>query len=300
MKRDSLRTLRRWGPPLLLLAAGALFAGADTARSLIEQGNQHYAAGRFAEALACYEQAASDVARPAPELLHNLAAARFKLGQIEEARDAWVRVKEAGDAAFEAQTRYNLGNCDYAEALAATAENPQQALEHLAAAAEQYRAAVQLDSQLADARANLELTQRLRQLIEEQMESQPQTQPSECQQEGDQQQPSTQPSQGQPEQDEPSAESQPSQQQPQEGQEQDQEDAQAESQPQAEAPPPNEAAETQPNQEQQPEGAEPRPVQLTREQAERLLQMIRDAEKARRERLARQRAASQKPVERDW
>jgi hypothetical protein len=39
---------------------------------------------------------------------------------------------------------------------------------------------------------------------------------------------------------------------------------------------------------------------LTREQAERLLQMIRDAEKARRERLAQQRAASQKPVERDW
>jgi len=41
-------------------------------------------------------------------------------------------------------------------------------------------------------------------------------------------------------------------------------------------------------------------LHLPREQAERLLQMIRDAEQARREKLAREREAKQKPVDKDW
>lgn len=43
-----------------------------------------------------------------------------------------------------------------------------------------------------------------------------------------------------------------------------------------------------------------RPIQLTPEQAERLLQLVRDAERARRAELARRQAARQPPVERDW
>ncbi len=309
-----------WGAGGVVLLGSILSANAESPRELIQQGNQHYAGGRYAEALKCYEQAAAGQVSPPPELLHDLAAAHFKLGQLEEARDLWVRIKEAGDASCEARTRYNLGNCDYAEALTAAPQNPQQALDRLGEAADQYRAALQLNPRLTDARANLELAQRLKQQIEEQMQNQPQTQPSQKQKKKGQQQPSSQPQQSQPseqsqesEQDQsatsPPAQSQPAQQsKPQEAQENEEEQqrdqnqqpqSEQDQQPAPETQPKTQPAQTQPAQNEQGVN-EAVPIHLTREQAERLLQMIRDAEKARREKLAQQRTATQRPVERDW
>lgn len=317
MKQRAQRLALRWGAWVAFLLGTALVAQAENARDLVAQGNQHYAAGRYAEALKCYEQAESGQASPPPELLHDLAAAHFKLGQLDEARDLWVRIKEAGDAGFEARTRYNLGNCDYAEALAAMPQNPQQTLELLGTAADQYRTALQLDPALTDARANLELTQRLKRQIEEQLKDQPQSQPSQSQKQKDKQkQQSTQSAQSQPseqsEQDQ-SATSQPAQTQPsqqpkpqedQQGEQQQQDQSQPQQgeenqQQSAPAQPQTMPAETQPAQSEQP-AQESAVIHLTREQAERLLQMIRDAEKARREKLAQQRTATQKKVERDW
>jgi Ca-activated chloride channel family protein len=293
-------------------------ARADEVRDRVQQGNQHYAAGRYAEALKSYQEAATGQARLSPELMHDLAAVYFKLGQREEARDWWVRLKEAGDAALEARARYNLGNCDYADALDAAQQGPPLALQQLAAATAQYRAALQLDPGLADARANLELAERLKRQIEEQTKNQSQSQPTK----GDQQQgkpssssqpssqPQSQPSQageqGQQDQSATSqaAESQPAQ-PPEQGQPKEQEEQ--ESRPQAGEEEPQPSPESQPQtmpattQPAEPQEGQPTTVlHLTREQAERLLQMVRDAEKARREKLAQQRAATQKKVERDW
>jgi Ca-activated chloride channel family protein len=323
MKQRGQRPALRWGAWVAFLLGTALVGRAENVRDLIAQGNQHYAAGRYAEALKCYEEAQARQINPPPELLHDLAATHFKLGQLDEARDLWVRVKEAGDAEFEARTRYNLGNCDYAEALAAMPQNPQRTLELLATAADQYRTSLQLDPLLTDARANLELTQRLKRQIEEQLKDQPQSQPSQSQkQKNKQKQQSTQPAQSQPseqseqdqqDQQDQSATSQPAQTQPsqqpkpQEGQEGEQQQ-QDQSQPQqgeenqqqpAATQPQTMPAETQPGRNEQP-AQESTVIHLTREQAERLLQMIRDAEKARREKLTQQRTATQKKVERDW
>jgi Ca-activated chloride channel family protein len=305
------RVRRAWCGLLAGLTLGVALA-ADPAHELVAKGNGDYAAGRYAEALAAYEQAASQT-RPSPELLHDMAAANFKLGKLDAARDLWVRLKDTGDAAFAARTRYNLGNCDYADALAAAQQNPQAALQHLAVAAEQYRAALRLDPQFADARANLELTQLLKQQIEEQSQQQPQSQPSgdQSQEQQDQQQqsppsqPSSQP-QSQPsrQQQEQSAQSQPAESQPAPQPESQPGDEPDDEQPEGEPPPPTTQPEmpppeTQPAGEQQQAG-EASPIQMSREQAERLLQMIRDAEKARREKLAQQQMAKQKPVDRDW
>ena len=297
---------------VVLWLAGARSACAQTARDLIAQGTEHYQAERYALALKSYEQAAAASPQPSPELLHDLAAAHFKLGDFQAARDLWVRAKQAGDAALEARTRYNLGNCDYAEALHAAQQNPQLAMQRLDEAAAQYRSALQLDPQLTDARANLELAQVLKRQIEEQMQNQPQSQPStnqaqQQQERQEQQQPSSQPSQSpqsQPSQTQPAT--QPSQTEQQEKSQEHQESQEQQGQEQEQSaeeeqtpPPETMPAETQPAEEQ--EGREQAvPVQLTREQAERLLQMIRDAEKLRREKLAQQRMAKQKPVERDW
>lgn len=310
--------------------------------ALVAQGNAQFAAGAYAEALRAYEAAAAAGAAT-PELLHNQAAAHFRLGQYAEARELWEQAAPLGDAQFEGRMRYNLGNCDYAEALAAQAVEPQQSVASLDRAAERYREALRLDPTLADARANLELTQLLKQQIVQATPQCQQSQPSEggADEQGEQKQQQAQPSsrpssqpQEQPAQQssESSAEQKPDDQQQsqqsegqrsaqdrqqsagdqeqeqQQGERSEQDSARedpAEAQSAAGSSDPSAREEQQGQAASEDEAGESREaqqaqVQLTPEQAERLLQMVRDAEKARREQLARQRAARGKPVERDW
>lgn len=311
----------------LLLLATAVATAAAGPRTRIAEGNAHYAAGRYAEALECYEQAAAGDTAAAPELLHNRAAALFKLGRTAEARALWEQLLATADVPTEAATRYNLGNCAYADALAAGREGqPQAALPPLEQAAEQYRAALRLDPTFADARANLELAQLLRRQLEQQMQEQPQaggpaSQPQDRPPDS-QPAPASQPAPGRPQQSDGAESDSPPPQSaaPQAGEaaEQAPQPAEPSARESAEPAPPQEQGATEepkqpadgpapgerePPPETQAAGADAgdgRPVPLTREQAERLLQIVRDAEKARREMLARQRAAQQKPVERDW
>ena len=290
-------TLTIW----LLLAAAAQPCRADSPRELIKQGNEDYAAGRFAEALEAYQQAAGESTDAlSAELLHNEAAAQFKLGNVDEARELWVRALSLKDPAFEARARYNLGNCHYADALRALESQDRNGVfEAIDKATQQYRDAIRLDPGLESARANLELAHQLKKRLEEQPTTQSQSQSSSTQQNDQQQdqssQPSSQPQQGdegEQDQQDQSPSSQPSTQQ---------------SKPQPESQPEESQSEDESEQQPKPqEGqldqaeAEPQPVHMTREQAERLLQQIRDAEKARRRMLLRREQAKHKPVDRDW
>ena len=315
MTMATLSILRRAALAIgLLLCAthGANSALAQDARASVAAGNAHFEAGRYAEALEAYDQVNEDTDQSiAPELLHNRAAAHFNLGDLDDARELWVRAASLRDEAFEANARYNLGNCDYAEALRCLEANSiPAALEALARAQEQYRDALRLNPQLANARANLELAAQLKQQIEEMAEQQPQSQPSPAQEEqeqcdqGSDNQSSSQPSQS----------TQPSQQQEQDPnstqpQDQQPEDRPAEPEPPSSQPqPPAEsqpAPQPQPSDETQEQGEDEQeltPVDLSRKEAERLLQMIRDAEKQRRA-ILRQREAARhrgRPVEKDW
>jgi Ca-activated chloride channel family protein len=292
----------------LALLGGVAPAGADSAAHLlIEQGHAHYQAGRYQEALAAFEQIAEEGnERILPELLHDKAAALFKLGRLDDARELWVRAAGLRDAAFEAQSRYNIGNCHYEKALEAASADPPQApaaLKLLDEAVAQYRDALRLDPRNANARANLELAARLKKQIEEQPP--PQSQP--------QSQPSSQPNQDQQDEQDPDQQqgpqSQPSDQNDQQRQPQDDDQQDPNSQQQRPQPDPND-----PNRQQDPNAPQPQPqapqdddadeqppppeVRMSPEEAQRLLQMIRDAEKARREALrARQRI---RPVDKDW
>jgi Ca-activated chloride channel family protein len=305
------RALIRYSLLLMLHPAAAL---ADTPQDLIQRGNDHYQAGRYAEALEAYEQADQEYGNAVTaELLHNQAAAQFKLGQIDAARELWVRAATLEDALFEAAVRYNLGNCAYADALRAVEnQDVSGALELLDRAGAQYRDAVRLDPDLTNARANLELAQMLKEQIKQQTTTQPQSQPS------------SQPQQQEQRQDQSS--SQPSSQPSEQGDQSDQQDrssstqptSQPDQQPQTQ---PSQEPESQPEQEQpdqpsptsqprglpqtQPADAQPQDqpaveLRMTRAEAERLLQMIRDAEQARRRVLRQREAARHRPVERDW
>ena len=291
-----------------LLLALPTISHASTPREVIEQGNEHYAAERYEQALESYQQASQAVDNPfGAELLHNQAAAQFKLGKLEEARELWVRALALKDAAFEARARYNLGNCAYADALQALdAQQPEGIFEALDKAVEQYRDAIRLDPELMDARANLELATQLKQQLEDNATTQPQSQPSSDQQEQqDKEQQSTQDQQGEQgdsDEQEQEQESESPATQPESQQEQEQ-PPEPSTQPDQGPPPTQPAEQPQPEEEQSgqpPEDQQPLMIQMTPEEAERLLQKIRDAEKARREVLRQREAAKHRPVERDW
>lgn len=305
-----------------VLAMGPASARGDSVRDLISTGNERFAAGEYAEALAAYEEAARDVdPLVEAELLNNQAAAHFKLGQLDEARELWVRAAGMRDAAFEAAARYNLGNCDYADAQTALGGgDAQKALALLKQARASYRDALQLDPGLASARANLELaTQLIEQIEQQQPQSQPSSQPQSQPSSQPQSQPSSQPSsqesrEGEQQQQQQQGEQGEDQQQDSENQQDGQEpnpqsqpseeDQQEQQQPQPESQP----AESQPSEapQSQPAGAESQPAEpmslsdMSKEEAERLLQLIRDAEKQRRARLRAMERARHTPVDKDW
>lgn len=312
-----------------------LTAGTGTSpRERIREGNEHFAAGRYAEALEAYEQVPIEGRTPPdylPELLHNRAAALFKLGRLDDARELWVRAAGLRDATFEAQMHYNTGNVHYAEALrslgrawegqgpdpSSQQNQPPGGVGDAAAAArcleraiERYRDALRLDPQLASARANLELAVRLRKLLEQYPpSSQPQSQPDPNRsQENDRQQPQSQSASQPSSQPSPGGEDRepqgdPHRQPPPDSQPQssaDESEAGEQQEPNQPAPDPNQLPEPDANQVEprEPED-DPNGVHMTMQEAERLLQLIRDAEKARREAL-RLRLRGPRPVEKDW
>lgn len=334
----------RTGRPLLVMLAGGLLTIAVRAESPAERiarGNAEYQAGRYAQALEIYGQVPDAPQQPWwPELLHNRAAAAFKLGRIAEARELWVRAAPLRDAHFEAAAQYNLGNCNYAEALQAwQTGNAPQALELLDKAIRQYVDALRLDPGLTDARANLELAYQLQQQIRQSSTTQPSSRPTQdTRQDRQQQQATTRPdeqsqpdSQPQPQQQDQSGEEHPSatrpsgpqqaQTRPADRPSQTQPGGEDQARPPDEQPPHDEQSRPSPQEHQQP-GERPEPPQppttqpgtpspqdqprpavelkLTPEQAERLVQLVRDAERLRRQRLARQQAAQQRPVDKDW
>ncbi|MBU0618395.1 MAG: hypothetical protein KKI02_11815, partial [Planctomycetes bacterium] len=241
----------------LILNSGAF---ADLPRELINEGNDHFEAGRYAEALEAYDQIGDEPDELlVAELLHNRAATHFKLGQLDEARELWVRAAGLRDEKFEATARYNLGNCDYADALQAVqGQDAQASLELLGRAIQQYRDTLKLDPQVSHARANLELAAQLKKQIEELAEQQPQSQPSSqpSQQDQQQQQSSSQPS------------SQPSE---SDQQQSDSEDQQPGEDQQQEQPQP---ADTQPSPESQPAQQQPQPSEAEQQEEQEQQQIV--------------------------
>lgn len=286
--------LRGWGNGALvcvLLAMLPIVLGAERGdpRKLVERGNTHFAAGQFVDALALYEQAVYAGHVP-DQLHHNRAAALFKLGRYDEAREIWLRIRDQADAAFEARMIYNLANCDYAEAIGLAESDPRRAVDLLHRATVHYLDALCVDPSLDDARANLELAQRLIRQIDTQLEPPPEPADGQSPQEHDK--PATQPSE--------SPDQQPQQQESDDQSEPD--DPSSKPPPTADRPepdaPPSET-EAEPIDEQGEIVDETR-MRMTPELAERLLQIVRDAEKARREELAQRRPSRRQPAARDW
>ncbi len=309
-----------------------------SARELIGEAAQAMEAGEFDRAIDCYGRMREALPEEAA-VPYNLGVAHYRKGEFGRAAELFEEALTlARDADLRNRSTYNLGNSAYAQSLETLQDqsDPQQSMENIDTAAgrleeaiKHYKRALAGDPEDEDARANAELSHRLlKELreLQEQMKQQQQQQGDQEQDEqssGDQdqqqdQQPPEQQQGEQQQQDEPQRdqqdqdqqqspeqqqqesespeeqESEAQQQQSQEGEEQ-QEEQESQRQEQ------QQAAQTE-EQKQEKEGqqADTEQNEMSKEEARRLLQRVRDKERARREELAKQRQARHKPAEKDW
>lgn len=237
-------------PVRLVLLALTLLPFVDDGAREGRRGNAHYEMGQFEQAVEQYRLGLAEVEEgtrgPVPAgLANNLGAALHRLGQYEDALRAFtqsVLVATTDDALVRAA--YNTGN--NAAALGDT---------EFALAA--YREALLTDPSNEDAKYNYELLKRQQQ--EQQQNGQGEDSPNDDESEGDEQQ-------GEGEQD------------PGEGeQNQDQQGDQEQDQDQQSPPQQPEDGQQEPQQ-QQPQQPGDREGELSREQAERILQALQTEE----------------------
>ena len=281
----------------------------NAANKLVQQGEYEPAIEEY--------QALKASASQRDHLNYNLAVAHFKNGDISPAAELFEATSKSSNTQVASDSRYNLGNCRYSEALQQQQEAPDEAIELLNQAITNYRSALRLDSTNADARANIELAVNLLdQLDQQNQDQQNQDQQNQDQQNQDQQsqdqQSQDQQSQDQQSQDQQSQSMQGQQDDPQEPPEQDAngtskpaDDADSEDKPEDR---PNTATGelTSENDNQPPsqgtavsgETEDERP--MTREEALKLLQSVRDRDMIRRLQQERRERSRSIPVARDW
>jgi Ca-activated chloride channel family protein len=237
------------------------------------------------------------------ETLFNLGVERYRMGDLEAARTLFSAAATRGSASVAARAMYNRGTTRYVESLPADASptasraapaagTPSQSTEVLERALQELKDAIRADPTNRDARANAELAyRRLKELKQEQQQDQQQ---QDQQQQDQQQQDQQQQDQQQQDQQQQDQQQQDQQQQDQQQQDQQQQDQQQQDQQQQ--------GQQQQGQQQQAanERAEQAEKPLTRQQVERLLQKIREREKARLTERARRERGKTAPADRDW
>lgn len=235
---------RLWLPLVAILAAAAPGeVHAQAGRAETREGNRLYEEGRFAEAHEKYLEALLE-APDSPIIRFNDGNALYQGEDYESALESFGAAVESGNPELASAAWYNLGNTLYRQGA-------------LPESLEAFKQALRADPGDADAKHNLER-------VLEQMQEQQQQQ------------------QGDGENDEENEDE--SEQQPQGGEQDQDPEPDPQDQPQQD---PNEDPRNQPNPEQNPEQnpdeSEPRPQEgtpppgeMTREEAERLLDAIRE------------------------
>ncbi len=276
---------------LVLLAGTARAETNLSAAQWVARGNEALAAGKSDEALEAFARA--DAALPdSPVVAYNRGIAHYRRGDFEKARGAFADALRTRDPALEAKAKFNLGNCAYSSALTKLTDLP-AAIDDLRRAIDFWRDGLQLGPDDRAARENIETAQLLmKDLLDKeknrQEEEERQRQDQEEDQQGESEDRAREASESEPKQDE--------QKQPQDEQSpQDQDRTGRDDSSQ------DDGRQEQRRDEKQPQ-PRPAPRELSREDAERMLQAIRDKERARRDLRREQEALwlGRVPVERDW
>lgn len=251
--------------PAAAPAADAL-PGGKSAGAIVAEGNQLYAQGDFEGALKKYLEAQT-LAPNAPELHFNIGDVHFGKGKYDEAASEFRRVLQKGDRKLLQPLAYNL----------ATAAMKQGKFDQ---AVELYKTAIKLDPKDLEARHNLGVLLEMMRQQQEKKQDQQQQDKQDQKEQKDQQQQQQQGKDSQQQQ----AQSPPP---PKEGDKKDQQDAsKPDQQKDPKKPEQQQQAQASKPEDQKKDGNQPPPGEpgkiegmIPREQAERLLELLKDEEK---------------------
>ena len=235
----------------------------------IKRGNAHYKAEAYDAALEAYQSAAAD--RPEDAISrYNLGTALYQKKQFEKASDEFRRSLDTIDPVHQAQGYYNLGNA-------------QIQLNDIEGAIRSYKSALRLNPADLEAKHNLELAL-------EKLEQRSQQNRSESGDEDKDQQEQDQQQQNQDSQDsDEQAQNQQDQERPAESEQQQQNQGASEQDATTqESPPQSEQQSTQ------------QPVEMSEEDAIRLLEAVKDNEKEIQKKILQKRFSRRQRSEKDW
>ncbi len=321
--------------PLLLAAAPAPSIESLSLHQEIAVAQDARTRESWSEAAAALARAQSHYARPDPLLAYDQAVCAYHAGDFLQAATAFEQATHTSDPALSSAASYNLGNAQ--AQMAASKESAKESAAEYRKAIDAYRHAIQSQDQTIRDRAmaNGELAmQRLKE--EEQKQEQEQEQEQQQQQEQDQQQQNQdkqeqseeqqdqqqqeqqeqqqqqqeqseeqqdqqqdQSKEQQPQQEDQSQQEQPEEQQKQQEQPEEQQDQQQEQPEQQEQPTPEEPAEEE-QASTSGSDAKQTPGEMSQEEAERMLQAVRDRQRARRQAREEAEAAGTPPSGKDW
>ena len=273
------RMIRVAATGLVLALVWPLSASAQPGRRAVAEGNQLYDEGRYDEAHERYLEALRE-APDSPVAPFNDGNALYRTDELERAMDAYRQAAESGDPAVDARAWYNLGNALFRQ-------------QQLEPALDAYKQALRRDPTDADAKHNLELA--IEQL-QQQEQQQPQDGDDQDQPEQDQQEQQDQPERDQQGQDQ---QEQQDRQDASSSEDQNQEDSQnQQDEPQNGSQDRPDEQDSTPENAAEPPPAENVPGELSREEAERLLDAIaEDPSQVQRQRRS---TTPTRPVRRPW
>lgn len=221
---------------------------------------------------------------------YNQSVEEYRKGQYDQARKLLAEAIANSDASLEAKAKFNLGNCDYAAALQhVTKKEKDKAIKLLENAITQYTEALEADGNDTDARANIELAQRLiDDLKKEQKQQQQKKNRQQKQNKNQKQKQEKQQNKSQVKSDS------------QNPKKQDQDKQQQKQKTSASQPSTNAKGKSQAGDQAHMEPRKAKKRKVPPDQARRMLQAVRDRNLKRRREKLRQQRAIEIPVEKDW
>jgi tetratricopeptide (TPR) repeat protein len=248
---------------------GEVSSGQDEYKKLNDRANNAYKKGDLQKAKSLLEEAKQS-SHGNPVVDYNLGSVYHQEGDYEQANETYMDAATSADSSLKASTFYNIGNTefrngDYAKAIDA------------------YKKSLDVDPSDRDSKYNLELA--LRKLQQQQQQQQKQDQ-QQNQQQDQQQKPEQQNQQDKKQQDQQQQEQQQNQQQDQQQQDKQQQDQQAQS-----------SDETEEDQQQQGYAQE---MEMSKEDAERLLNAVTGNDKEVLRNLVKQKVQGEPASGKDW
>ncbi len=256
----------------------------------VREGNRLLIGGNPGAALGAYDHAGSLVPN-AREIEFGRGLAHYRLGEFDQARDAFHEVAGVESDSLADDALYSLGTCDHIEGLQ-NLDNPQLALSLFENAMRRYHDVLGRRPDHAAARdANLKAASMWRE-IKRQLQEQQQQESESCDNPQDKEQDENQEQKEGEQQQKDKDEQEQNQQQSQPQDEDEQQDEQQQQ---------SESSDQPEEQQQQQQAQQDEEQQVSREQAERqlreMMQEHRERKKLRREPVER---APVKPVDKDW